>query len=105
VAQAKRSRVEPLLQIGVGDRALEEAERSGTQQLSTGTLQHAERGPARLPPRLTRVTPSENRVGASVVLASPATTLSGPRIAAPGQRQRVNADRDLGQRQRQGHYP
>ena len=41
---------------------------------------------ARLPPRLTRLTPSEKSVGASMVFASPATTLSGPGMAAASRR-------------------
>jgi hypothetical protein len=41
---------------------------------------------AKLPPRLTRLTPSEKSVGASMALASPATTLSGPGTAAARRR-------------------
>ena len=41
---------------------------------------------ARLPPRLTRFTPRLNRVGASMVLARPATMFSGPGIAAARRR-------------------
>ena len=41
---------------------------------------------ARLPPRLTRLTPSEKSVGASMRFASPATTLSGPGMAAASRR-------------------
>ena len=41
----------------------------------------------RLPPRLTRLTPSEKSVGASMTLAvSPATTLSGAGMAAASRR-------------------
>jgi hypothetical protein len=37
---------------------------------------------AKLPPRLTRLTPSAKSVGASIVFTSPATTFSGAGMAA-----------------------
>ena len=82
-----RSRAEPALQVRVGDGTVQEAQGAGVEQLATGALREVNAVRARLPPRLTRCTPSEKSVGASMTFAvSPATTLSGAGISAASRR-------------------
>ena len=54
-----------------------------------GALEEAERGPGQAPAQATRFMPSQNSVGASMVFASPATTLSGPGTASASRADRV----------------